>query len=36
MDRYVAYVGSYTDTNKGKGLTVYDMNLADGSRFVLF
>lgn len=31
MSRYAAYVGSYTDTNDGKGLTVYDMNLEDGS-----
>ena len=30
MSRMVAYVGSYTDTNDCKGLTLYDMNEKEG------
>ncbi len=31
MSRYIAYVGSYTDMNDGKGLTVLSLNAEDGS-----
>ena len=30
-DRYMAYVGSYSYSGKAKGITVFDVNVEDGS-----
>ena len=31
QDRYMAYVGSYSYNGKAKGITVYDVDVKDGS-----